>query len=115
MESGQGAWGMTTASVNTSVVINLCDKARTRIHSLIRESPVHKPPEIVSPDFLPDVEEFFQYESLKNLYEELNFILRLRELCAMAEGVNLSLKDYSRLIKLTGDLINYSPSNPIDA
>lgn len=111
---------MTAAPISALKVIDLCNKAVERIHSLIRESPVHKPPKVRHHDLFPDEEEFFQYESLKNLYKKLNYTLRLKEMCELAKEsnteviVSLSIEDYTSLSSLAGLSKTYSPENPVD-
>ena len=108
---------MTTAPVHTYVVLDLCDRAIKEIVSKIKKCPVSEPP-YFSSDELPDPEEYFAYETLKDWYKDLNFVLRIKELCKLAQGsssacIDLSLDTYTKLVIWAGGAIVYSPDNPI--
>lgn len=107
---------MTTAPVHTYVVLDLCDQATEKIISRIKKCPVSEPP-YFSNDELPDPEEYFAYETLKDWYKDLNFVLRIKELCEMAQGssscIDLSLDTYTKLVILADRATLYSPNNPI--
>lgn len=112
---------MTTAPISVFPLIDLCDKAQKHILVLIKGSPVSKPPTSkgASYDFFPDAEEFFQYEGLKDLYKELNFVLRLREMCELAKEsdpkavINLDVKDYTKLSTLSGGRLTIPRITPL--
>lgn len=108
---------MTTAPVHTEFVLDLCDRAMEKIISKIKKCPVSRPPEVCSHDMFPDPEEFFAYETLKDWCKDLNFVVRLKELCKMAQGsstcIDLSLDTYTKLTIWAGRAIIYSPDNPI--
>lgn len=113
---------MTTAPISATFVAGMCDAAERQVRFRIENSPVKEPPEPgdESNFFLPDPEKFAQYKIFELHYKDLNFILRLREMCELARKinplacVNLSLKNYSRLTTLTDKQRVYSPDNPID-
>lgn len=113
---------MTTAIVSTHKVHQLCVQARNAI--LLRIKACEKVVD-VSVDYekpgslsLGTVRSLMVGTAAAEHYKNLNFVLRLQELCDMVTDpvvnarINISLSDYERLVTLVDPGKKFSASNP---
>lgn len=113
---------MTTATVSVFKVAQLCNKA---LEATLRRLKACE--EVVDVDEEYDKSQLITGNTLRSVtlacvksehYKNLNFVLRLQELCGMISDplanpkIEISLEDFSRLISLTNPTKVYSTRNP---